>query len=128
VVIMLGTNDSKSNRQAERALPMLESNMEILVKRFKALESNPKIVVVLSPPAYENAFSIQGAVIKSEILPRVRAQAEKLGLQVVDAHTPFGQNTTFFPDGVHPNDQGAAIIAKAVADALKPVITATHKR
>ena len=121
-VIMLGTNDSKSDRQAERALPMLASNMETLINRFTALESKPQIFVVLPPPAFENSFSIQGAVIKTGILPRIKAQAQKLGAKIVDAHAAFGDDVKFFPDGVHPNDDGAALIARAVAAALLPAL------
>jgi acyl-CoA thioesterase I len=116
VVILLGTNDSKTG--AAKALPRLEEFMEKVITRLSALPGNPKIYIALPPPAFGNTFSIQGKVITEELIPRIKAEAAKFNLPVIDTHTPFAGEPTHFPDGVHPDAEGAKLIAKAVAKAM----------
>jgi acyl-CoA thioesterase I len=116
VVILLGTNDSKTG--AAKALPRLEEFMGKVVTRLSALPGNPKIYIALPPPAFDNTFSIQGKVITEELIPRIKAEAAKLNLSVIDTYTPFAGEPTHFPDGVHPDAEGAKLIATAVAKAM----------
>ena len=41
-----------------------------------------------------------------------------MNLPVIDVYTAFGEHSDYFVDGVHPNSQGAALIASEVYKAI----------
>jgi lysophospholipase L1-like esterase len=43
-----------------------------------------------------------------------------MNLPVIDVFTAFGNRTDYFVDGVHPNSEGAALIASEVYKAINP--------
>ena len=48
----------------------------------------------------------------------IEALAKELTLTVIDLHTPFVGKPELLPDRVHPNTDGATLMAKTVAPAL----------
>ena len=58
-------------------------------------------------------------MIVNGVIPMLRRLAEKNGLKVIDLHSVFdGHREWFIPDGIHPNAQGAAVMAEEVRKAL----------
>jgi acyl-CoA thioesterase I len=116
ITIMLGTNDSKPHNWIRGAF---EADMNALIDTFLTISSAPSIFLCLPPPVFPNLkYDIDGAVIHEEIVPLVGAIARERGLSVIDAHTPLFGDTALFPDGVHPNPEGAAKIAEIFRAAL----------
>jgi len=125
VIIMLGTNDSKTAlwRMGNNAFA---ADYRALIAEYAALPSKPRIHVVLPPPALSPSFTIDGAVIEQEIVPLLRKIAAETGSGLIDvfgAFEPdprqyFGRGGTDIGDGVHPNDAGAKRIAETVFRAL----------
>ncbi len=116
VVIKLGTNDSKDhNWDAVRYVEDFQSMIDTL----KTMESNPKIYLCSPVPAYNRAWNINDSVIQFEIIPAVEDLAARNGLTVIDLYTPLSGKPELFPDGIHPNEEGAELIAKAVAGNIK---------
>lgn len=115
LVFMLGTNDSKSHNWTTPET--FRTDYQQLLDSY--LELNPGVQIVLCTCAavYENPYDIQESRV-SIINNIVRSIAEEHGYILVDIHTLTLKNPQWFPDGVHPNNDGAAGIAQAVADVL----------
>ena len=119
VVVMLGTNDSKSwNWNASR----YDTDYRALIAQYQALASHPKIYICLSPPIYEpNEFggAFSPARMQNEVLPAIRnVAATTAGITLIDNNTPLLNRPELFSDGLHPTAQGAGVVAGAVAAAL----------
>lgn len=128
VVIMLGTNDSKTAIW-KGGNNTYEPDYRALIATYAALPSKPRLYVALPPPALTSNFTISGAVIMNEILPLLRRLAADTGATVIDVNGAFKPdprkyfgpgNGTDIGDGIHPNNAGAEAIARAVAQALAP--------
>jgi len=52
----------------------------------------------------------------------VRELASRLGLEVIDYHTRLANHSEWFPDTVHPNTRGMAVLASIALE------TITHSR
>ena len=112
VVIMLGTNDSKSwNWQYKSAFI---SNYEEMIAVYRGLSSHPTVYINLSPPAFSSAYGIDGAVIQNEIIPMIRQVSTNTGAPIIDVNAPLLNSSPLLPDGVHPNDEGAYQVARIV--------------
>lgn len=114
VIIMLGTNDSKPNNL--KLSDLFVSDYKDLIAKFKSAEPNVRIYiarpcVVLGP----GAFNISEAGIK-QIIPLIDAVAKETEVGLVDIHAATEDATKkspgLIPDNVHPNIEGATIIAK----------------
>lgn len=117
VVILLGTNDSKTRNWDGRAAQFLP-DYRALVAHFAHLPGPPRIFVCLPPPARRRDGDIRERVIaRQRQLVRQMAAAEKLPL--IDLDTPFRGHPDWLADGIHPNAAGAAAMAKIVAAAIR---------
>lgn len=117
VLLMLGTNDSKPQNWDSAAY---ERQLEELVTLYRLLPSQPTVFLLTPPAAYENGAQISPDVIEDEIVPIIREVGEKTGAPVVDVHAATKGNPEYLPDGIHPNREGAAVIAATVRDAMRP--------
>ncbi len=116
VVIMLGTNDAYPSRQDY--LSNFEDDYKILVGGFQSLSTKPEIFIVLPPPIFSNALGPDGAIFVNDVLPLIRQVAAELSLPAIDVYTPLIHSPECFWDGLHPNSQGAKIIAVQIYDAI----------
>ena len=115
VVIMLGTNDTmKRNWNAVN----YEKDLEAFVQVYQNLESLPVVYLMKPPPIYRSWFGHQASVMENEVILIVQRVAEKLNIQTIDIFTALTNHAELFPDGLHPNKDGATVIAKTVYDAL----------
>ncbi len=115
VIIMLGTNDAFLSEQQRSNFI---NDYTTLITSFQKLSSKPQVYLVLSPPVFDNIIGLNASVVENEILPLIRQTASSLDLPLIDAHTPMLGHPEYFKDGVHPNDEGAKIIAKQVFNAI----------
>lgn len=118
VTIMLGTNDSKEcnwDYSREDFVP----SMNALIDSFQCLPSHPEIFVCIPIPSTGFAYDIRPEVIDSEICPLVRKVAEERGLHVIDLHKAFQPHLKTLEDFVHPNKDGAKVIAEEIAKVLQ---------
>ncbi len=117
VVIKLGTNDSKPQNWAKKE--GFASSTKSLVEAFQ--KANPKVKVFLCTPAPvigKGNFGIREEIVKPEIIPLVKQVATEMKLEVIDIYSALAGKDALIPDRVHPNDEGATIIAKTVFEAL----------
>jgi acyl-CoA thioesterase I len=117
VIIMLGTNDA--NIDLNESAPTFTSDYVKLVTAFQSLSSNPQIWLVLPPPIFDNSLPLKNSILVETILPSIQTVANQTGVHLIDANTPLLEYPHYFTDGVHPNGQGAQIIADAIFAELK---------
>lgn len=118
VVIMLGTNDSKPMNWSHK--DDFAANYKELIQRFADLPTHPKIWLCHPVPAFKGDHDIRDEVIRTEIIPLVDAVAKEMNLKTIDCYTPLVGKQQFFPDTIHPNADGARVIAQTVHKALRP--------
>lgn len=116
VIIKLGTNDTKSpNWQFKNDF---DDDYKDMINEFAELPSRPKIWICLPVPAYANKWGIRDAVIRTEVIPAVHKIARAKHVPVIDLYQPFRDKMHLFPDDIHPNAQGAFLMAKIIYQAL----------
>ncbi len=120
-ILMLGTNDSKpQNWNAEK----YEETLERWINALKSFSSNPSVYVMTPPAAFRVngkpvVYRIRDDVIREEIYPIVKRQAERCRTGLVDLYAATETHPELFGDGVHPNKQGNHLIAQQIYNALK---------
>ncbi|MGD0090060.1 MAG: GDSL-type esterase/lipase family protein [Planctomycetota bacterium] len=118
VVIALGTNDSMPQNWKTHKNEF-QTDYANLIARFKALKSKPAVLVCVPPPAYSSQWGISDEVIRLEIGPAVRSVAQKAGAAAVDLYTALVGKGSLFSDTIHPNKEGARLIAETVLAAVR---------
>ena len=116
VVIMLGTNDA--NPEIAHSENDFQMDFTELVNSFAGLDGDQQIYVVKSPPIFSTTSSYNNTYLANSVLPQVDNVANKMNLPTVDMYNAFGDHSDYFMDGVHPNAQGATLIAYNVYDAI----------
>jgi lysophospholipase L1-like esterase len=116
VVIMLGTNDTKP--QNWRFHDEFYNDYRDMVRMFLALPGKPRVYVCRPCPVPEPGnYGINEAGILQEI-PLIDRLSREEGVGVIDIHAALAPHPELLPDRVHPNTDGAAIIASTVAATL----------
>ena len=116
VIIKLGTNDSKPQNWVFQ--DEFVADYGALIDSFRALPSEPEVWICKPVPAFRINFGIRPEVIEDEILPLIEQIAEEKDVPVIDLFTPMLHKASLFPDGIHPNAEGAGLIARTVAPFL----------
>jgi lysophospholipase L1-like esterase len=122
VIIMLGTNDSKSYNWAPTAgttrAAQFMTDCAAMVDHFANLASHPVVYLALPPAIYTNTFGIDESVTSTQIDPIIQQVAQQKGMPIIDIHTPTLGHPEEFQDGVHPTDAGYMILAQLMHDGL----------
>ena len=118
VVIMLGTNDDLQMIRQYNA--NFEEDYAKLITAFQQLQSRPQIWIAKPPPIFNNSSDLSIPYFNEVIIPKIEDLANKMNLPIIDVFAAFGNHTDYFLDGVHPNSQGAALIASEVYKAINP--------
>jgi lysophospholipase L1-like esterase len=116
VVILLGTNDARTDTY--QSIGEFVADYKQLIGEVQALENKQIIYLVKPPPIFENELSLSNDNLVGGVIPRIEQVANDLGLPLIDAYTPLVGHPEYFVDGVHPNYDGASIIANQVYQAL----------
>ena len=116
VIIKLGTNDCKAYQwNAEK----FEKSYQSLVDTLRSA-GNPVIKVCLPIPVTQLIWEMNDSVITNGVIPVIRTIAERNSLEIIDLYSVFENHQEWYlNDGVHPNRDGAKIIAERVAQAVK---------
>ena len=118
VIIMIGSNDSKPQNWVYGA--NFVSDYQDLIAGYvtNVYFPNPRILICTPPPAFNNGISINPGIVATNISPLVRQLGTNQSLQVIDMQNLLAGHSEWFPDGVHPNIQGTAVMAAIVYTAL----------
>lgn len=122
VVIMLGTNDTKP--QNWTGISRLDQDLRALIQHYQTLPSKPRVILLTPPSTFlvkdrTELPSGMNANAVAEITERVKQIGAAMNLSVIDIHKITASHPEFFElDGVHPDGEGARLIAKAVQDEI----------
>ena len=116
VIIKLGTNDTKP--QNWKHIADFKNDYRDLVKSFRSLPSKPRIYICTPCPVVgSGAFKIKNACVTEEV-GWVKELAAELHVGLVDINAAFAGKPHLLPDKVHPNEEGATLLASTVYSAL----------
>lgn len=118
VLIKLGTNDTKPHNWAHKS--DFKTDYLSLIKEFQQLPGKPIVVLLKAVPAFQVRWGISDSIIRHELNPMIEDIAAEEGLSFIDLYQPFIGKVELFPDSIHPNANGAALMAKTIFDALIP--------
>ena len=116
VTIKLGTNDSKPFNWKES--DHFKQDLKTLIESFRALPSKPKIWLCLPVPAYGHAWGINDSIISNGVIPFIKEVAQEENLPVIDLNTQFQGKRQYFPDTIHPNEEGEKMIAEFIFNTI----------
>lgn len=128
VIIKLGTNDSKPQNWAHKDQFVVD--YVALINSFKALDC--RIWICLPVPAFPERWGITDTVIHDEVIPLIREIAKQTQVPVIDLYEALSGRDDLFPDDIHPNAEGAGIMAQTIYHSLtgkeSPVLPADSIR
>lgn len=117
VIMMLGTNDSKAHNY-KSSKEYIDDCVRIR-NSYKNNNKEIKIILITPPPAFEG----ENGLVKFDINPKIvegmhQALLANKELAVIDLYQVLEGRKEMFWDGVHPNKDGASVIASAVYKAI----------
>ena len=116
VIIMLGTNDA--NPTIRQVNGSFANDYVKLVEEFQALSSKPKIYLVKPPPIFSNVTALSAEYFRETVIPTIEQVANQTNLPIIDVYSALANYSEFFRDGVHPDEQGAILIANEIYKAI----------
>jgi lysophospholipase L1-like esterase len=124
VVIDFGANDSKHpgdgsldatndvNNWQHKA--DFIGNYEEMIAAFRKANPSAKIFICYPTPDFPGRWGINDKTIRNEMIPMIDAVAGGSGVGIIDLRSPFTNRADLFPDTVHPNDEGAKLMAAEI--------------
>jgi len=117
VIIMLGTNDAQPSLHQYNT--SFVDDYVKLVAAFQGLSSKPQIWIVLPPPIFSNqSGKISPEYFKLTVIPCIEQVANETNLPIINVYSALTSYSNYFSDGVHPNGEGAKLIADEVYKAI----------
>lgn len=117
IIILLGTNDSKPQNWQYK--DEFYQNYCAFIQVWKELSSQPIIYICYPIPVFQDAWGITTNIVKNEIIPIISQIAQDENLEIIDLYKALTSQSELVPDGVHPNQKGAGLIAQAVYEQIQ---------
>jgi len=111
IVIKMGTNDTKPQNWN---IDDFMNSYQAMIDTFNTISTNPKIFLCYPVPVYETNWGINDSTLIAGVIPAIEKIAAKNNLPVIDLYQPMQNQAENFPDGIHPNEKGAAIMARLI--------------
>ena len=111
IVIKMGTNDTKPQNWN---IDDFMNSYQAMIDTFNTISSNPKIFLCYPVPVYETNWGINDSTLIAGVIPAIEKIAAKNNLPVIDLYHAMQNQAENFPDGIHPNEKGAAIMARLI--------------
>jgi lysophospholipase L1-like esterase len=119
IVIFLGTNDAFDGLQPFVGADFKEDYTAI-VRYFEELASKTHIFIVLPPPIFDNPYCLNGTTLDEQIIPTITQVASEGNYTLINLHALMN-NSSYFPDGVHPNMDGVIFMTQQIRDAITSI-------
>ena len=116
VIIMLGTNDAHPDVYTH--INDFVPNFETMIKNIQRINSKTQIFLVEPPPIFNNTLGVDINSYVQGVIPRIQEVANQTSLPLIDVYTPLLSHPEYFTDGLHPNSEGAKMIANIVYEAI----------
>jgi beta-glucosidase len=128
VVINFGANDSKhpgdGSLDADKAVNNWQFKSDFIgdykdmIASFRKANPTAKIFVCFPTPDFPGRWGINDKTIREEMIPMIRTVANETGASVIDLNSTLAGKADLFPDTVHPNTEGAKMMAAEIFRAL----------
>ena len=119
VVIHLGLNDTDPRDWPDWKEDFIP-NYRALIDSFRLVNPEARILICKMTPIFDRHSRFQSGTRDwhAQIQQAIGQVAQGAGVQLVDLYTPLHSRPDLFPDALHPNPEGAMILAKTVYGAL----------
>lgn len=119
VVIHLGLNDTDPRNWPQHSEDFIP-DYRALIDSFRTANPAAKIWICLMTPIFHGHPRFESGTRDwhDMIQQRIRQIAATADVGLIDLHTPLHCRPDLFPDALHPNAEGAAILAHTVYGAL----------
>lgn len=118
LIISLGTNDADPGRWKSLKNEFKSDYLD-MVREFRQEGKDPIIYVCLPPPLFGPDKAPQNKVVEKELIPLLKEIGKEIEAYIIDYHHPLLNANKEFPDNVHPDDTGAALMAQIAYDNIK---------
>ena len=116
IVIKLGTNDTKpQNWNADR----FKKDYQSLIDTFKTIPTHPEIYLCLPAPVFKTNWGINDSTVVNGVIPIISDLATSNNLTLIDLYQGLNDQSDNFPDGIHPNENGAKSMAEIIAKVIR---------
>lgn len=111
VVIMFGTNDTNP-KNWQRTQNTITKAFNELIDTYSALETKPKIYLCLPVECFGSKYADEACL--KMVRKEIRAVAKDRGIEIINMYAALKGKKELFPDNLHPNAEGARIMAEKV--------------
>ena len=115
VIMMLGTNDTKPFNWNAKAFT---TDYQAMIDTLLFLQGDPKIYICKPVPVFQDVWGINDSTMVNGVLPVIDSLAKVNDLALIDLYTGMANEGDHFPDGVHPDEKGARLMAGIIAQSL----------
>jgi acyl-CoA thioesterase-1 len=112
VVIKLGTNDTKPQNWTFKN--EFARDYADMIDRFSKLPARPRIWICYPVPTFAERWGINEFILKNEVIPIISQVARKKHVPIINLYVPLSGKLKYFPDDIHPNAEGAFLMAKEI--------------
>lgn len=114
VFIDLGGNDAKLRNRTKKD-QFVDDACE-LIYRYQHLPSQPRVILMTAIPGFTtDSTEIWDVAIRRDINPLIIEAARRMHVEVLDMHPVMEDHPELMPDKIHPNDEGARLMAGKMA-------------
>ena len=118
VFIDLGGNDAKLRNRIHKE-EFVKDACD-LIEEYRNLPTHPRVILMTAIPGFTNdSTEIWNKAIVRDINPLIIEAGKRSGTEVLDMHPVLSAHPELLPDAIHPNDKGAGMMARKMADYLK---------
>ena len=119
VVIHLGLNDTDPRDWPDWKEDFIP-DYRALIDSFLVANPEARVLICLMTPIFDRHARFQSGTRDwhAQIQAAIRKVAGGANVQLIDLNTPLHSRPDLFPDALHPNPEGAQILARTVYGAL----------
>lgn len=89
-----------------------------MIAAFRHVNPAAKIFICCPTPDFSGRWGINDKTIRDEMIPMIRTVANDTHVNLIDLRTPFLGKPYLFSDTIHPNAEGARLMAAEIYRAL----------
>ena len=116
VTIFLGHDDARKPNQ--KHLGAFAAGLKKMVRELQSLDSHPKIFLMTPTKAHSTAWDNDDEAIRTRVNPAIRQVAQETGVSLIDLYSATEADGAYYPDGIHPDANGAGHLAEIVCKAI----------
>ena len=119
VVIHLGLNDTDPRNWPDWKEEFIP-NYRALIDSFLTVNPKARVLICQMTPIFDRHHRFQSGTRDwhAQVQQAIRTVAQGAKVQMIDLFTPLHSRPELFPDALHPNAEGAKILAQTVFSAL----------